>query len=157
MEAVLQSSLLNGASDGSSSRLREGDFSGLSLFERSGTAERIRILQDAHLFDGGLDHTFRGLSLVDDLRGGVLADNGRSLNSRLLLNGGLSHSVRRVDSLDLSHGVYTRMSTVTGESEEGYQPTTVSLLVRTLVSVSLFTSVVSQMLVYVVWEQHERI
>lgn len=100
-----------------------------------------------HLSDCGLDYTFRGLSFVDDLCGGVLADNGRRSESRLLINGSLGHSVRRVDGLDLSHGICTRMSTVTGESEEGHKPTTVLLLVLTRVSVSLFTSVVSQTLV----------
>lgn len=69
------------------------------------------MLQGAHLSDGGLDHTFRGLSLIDDLCGGVLADNGRRNNGRLFIGSSLGHSVRRVDSLDLSHCVYTRMST----------------------------------------------
>lgn len=142
--AVLQ---LSDVSDGGNLRLRTGDFSSLGLFERLGTAQRVRAFQGAHLSDGGLDHTFRGLSLVDDLCGGVLADNGRRHEGRQLVNGSLGHSVCLVDSLDLSHGVYTRMSTVTGESGEGHQPTTVLLLVLTWVSVSLFTSVVSQMLV----------
>jgi hypothetical protein len=110
IEAAYQTSLLNSASDGGGFRLRVGDFSSFSLFERSGTAERPRVLQDAHLSDGGLDHTFRGESRVDDLRGGVLADNGRRNNGRLLLNGSLGHSVRRVDSLNKSLRVYTRMS-----------------------------------------------
>ena len=60
--------------------------------------------------DGGLNHTFLGQSLVDDLRGGVLADNGRRNDDRLLFNGSLGHSVRRVDSLNKSQSVYTRMS-----------------------------------------------
>ena len=87
-----------------------GDFTGVSLFGRSGTAVRPCVLQGAHLGDGGLDHTLLGQSLVDDLCGGVLADDGRRNDDRLLLNVSLGHSVRRVDSLNKSHRVYTRVS-----------------------------------------------
>lgn len=66
---------------------------------------RPRVLQSAHLMDGGLDHTFLGQSLVDDFRDGVLADNGRRNEGRLFLNSSLGHSVRRVDGLNKSQRV----------------------------------------------------
>jgi hypothetical protein len=107
----------------------------------------LYILQGAHLSDGGLNHTLRGLSLVDDLGGGELADDGSSNEGRLFSSGSFGDSVRGGDSLDLGHVVYTRMSTITRKSRGGHRPTTVLLLVLTRVSVSLCTSVVSQMLV----------
>jgi hypothetical protein len=132
--------------EGVSVSLCVDDFSGVSLFGRSGTAVQPRVLQGAYQMDGGLDLTFLGQSVVDDLRGDVLADNGRRNDNRLLLNISLGHCVRRVDSLNKSHRVYTRMSFYR-ESDGGNQPVTVSLLVLTSVSVSLFTSVTSQTLV----------
>ena len=101
-----QFSLLDGLDDSGSIRVRVGDFTGVSLFKQSARAVRPRVLQGAHLFDGSLDHTFLGESIVDDLCRGVLADNRRRNNNSLLLNGSLGHSVRLVHSLNISRRVY---------------------------------------------------
>jgi len=101
---------LNNLKEGVSFRLRFGDFSGVGLFERSGMAVQPRVFQGAYLVDGLLDHTFLGQSLVDDVRDGVLLDNGRRNDDLLLLKLSLGHSVRQVDSPSICHRFYTGMS-----------------------------------------------